>query len=121
MTSHIDDTPSEPTYTSTSYKVQYQKAKETPEQKLIRELETQLSEVQGKKGERHEHKANVIKAALDFLKEQDPMERQEKRRELTEAIRDNPKYDKALFSSKTKDLIDQVVNAHPDNSQSYNL
>ncbi|KTC96072.1 hypothetical protein [Legionella erythra] len=108
MTSHIDDTPSEP---RSSFKERYQEVKPlTDTDKLIIELERQLKHVEskGKPGGMHEQKANVIRAAIDMLNGNGSLD------DLRNTITENPRYNEATFRSTTESLVNRAITMQQD-------
>jgi hypothetical protein len=66
--------------------------------------------MQGKPGEKHQHKRNVLEAAITYLNSD---KGRDEVKALTDVIENNPRYDEALFRSKTKGLIGDVVKGMP--------
>jgi hypothetical protein len=144
MTSHIDDRPSNDNSSyyvpsedyspppspsssqpqqpqpSSSFKEQVQIMRQPPKdpqrEQLISELENQRDSVKDKgshAGGRHDQKTNVLQAAIDVLRNKQPPSH------LTDAIRENPRYDEAPLSFKkstTQNLIERTQAMAPDTS-----
>lgn len=79
------------------------KKKKTAPESLIDELKAHLMHVRKYDDQKHLHKKNVLEAAIGFLENSRTFE------DLTEAIRDNPDYNKALFSSDTQTYVYKAV------------
>ncbi|WP_419419924.1 hypothetical protein ACNVED_01050 [Legionella sp. D16C41] len=71
-------------------------------QELIRKTETHLNNIKGS-NKKHEDKREVLKKALEVL------ERKATSKDLAEAMKKHPSYDKAFFSSDTKALVDEII------------
>jgi hypothetical protein len=106
MTHHIPDDD----YSSSSSHDHsfYQPKKQTPEEKLIADLRSQLASVQGKSGEKHQHKTDVLQEAIKVLRGTSDTA------SLRESIDNNPRYNEAMFSSKTEKLINKVFEMKGD-------
>jgi hypothetical protein len=85
-----------------SYKESYTTRTKTPQEALIAKLQTHLSSVEHKSGDKHLHKTNVLKEAIRVLKGKGDSN------SLQKVIDANPKYNEALFSSKTESLVNDV-------------
>ena len=79
------------------------KKKKTETESLIDELKAHLNHVSKYDDQKHIHKKNVLEAAIGFLKNLKTFE------DLTEAIRVNPDYNKAIFTSDTQQYVYKAV------------
>lgn len=75
--------------------------------KLVIQLQTQLHAVEGKSGEKHADKAAVLQAALDLLSGKGD------KAALAKTINEHPRYNEAIFMSKTEQLISRVLDQAP--------
>lgn len=86
-----------------SYKDTFTTSTKSPEDVLLAKLSSHLASIQNKSGTKHEHKKNVLNAAINALKGEGD------KSTLQEAISANPQYNKAIFSSKTESLVGQAI------------
>ncbi|KTD64269.1 hypothetical protein [Legionella spiritensis] len=112
MTHHIpdEDYSSGSNFDYSSYRDRHRVVTQTPEQKLLNDLQEQLDSVKNKSGTKHEHKTNVLQTAINVLQGKETPE------DLVQAKQDNPRYNEALFSSKTEKLVDKVLEMMPPTS-----
>lgn len=75
--------------------------------KLILQLQTQLNAVTGKAGDKHVDKVKVLHVAIKLLNGKAD------KSDLEKAIKDNPRYNEAFFSSKTEQLVNRVFEQAP--------
>lgn len=75
--------------------------------KLVIQLQAQLHAVEGKSGGKHADKVVVLQAALDLLNGKG------EKAALEQAIIAHPRYKEAIFTSKTEQLINKVLDLAP--------
>lgn len=84
------------------------KKKKTESEVLLEELRAHLKHVSQYDDEKHLHKKNVLNVAIGFLENKNTFE------DLSEAIKRNPSYNKAIFSSETEKYVYKAISMAPD-------
>lgn len=79
----------------------------TEKMKLIIQLQHQLNDVSGKKDDKHLQKTAVLEIAIQLLYGKAD------KKDLETAIKNNPRYNEAIFMSKTEQLINKAIEQAP--------